>query len=480
MSTQKQLHRFIGFLLLAILLVTLTSPTYAQGGDPTPTPAPTQVAMVTFNEVWTLQNANLRVSPSTSAAVVERVDSETLLRASNTILIPGASVTLNGYTSDQWLAVTAPNGRPAYIWEGLFGHEYTDPTNLPGIRIIVQNGVPETDVNLVAAGTWAGLQYMQDHFGSTIETTTVKMFNGAISNTGEESCCMSNNASEPGVRFMVRHEAWTSRTDLQKAETAAHEMLHIWQHDIGQCLPATRPALAFWYVEGVTDNWARQAMIDRGWINEAQSDSALLMFANAETYEVAQPDWFRLWESPGNYSHFRPHNGYDWSDLAVEKLVADYGSDLWEEMCAEAVRVGGGFEGFPAIFRTVTGISTTTFYNSLPDYFASRGLPTENRLAPDVGANGCGTGSAILSRIVIRCLGVNPEANQAGFVIQPASHYGDIDEVILPTGATGRWEASTEVYFVRFSTFEWERLYTVTFVIEGTEYPITFAFHRSS
>jgi hypothetical protein len=254
----------------------------------------------------------------------------------------------------------------------LVGYELAD-AQLPGISIAAQPGVTEADLNLIAAGTWTGLQYMEAHFGSAV-TTTIKVFDTDRANTGEDSCCMANNETEPGPRYMIRHRAWLGMTDAEKISTGAHELIHIWQAQQGQCLAPVRATLGFWFAEGWTEQAAWTALVDSGWVSAEEEERHTLQFYYGDNYEQAQPDWFTLWESPGNYTHFNSHNGYNWSKIAAMKLIQDYGEDVFLRVCDQARTIGGGFENFPRVFQAALGVPARDFYANLPAFFDSLGL----------------------------------------------------------------------------------------------------------
>lgn len=424
----------------------------------------------------TLSQANLRAQAATSSAAISPLPKDarlTILESS----VEGMQVTVNGYTSSQWLRVRTESDQEGYVWSGLVAYELTDP-RLPGITIVAQPGVPDTDVNLIAAGTWTSLQYMQVKFDSTV-TTTIKIYNTDRADTGEFSCCITNSVNEPGPRFMVNHRTWVGMSDLDRVISASHEMMHVWQAQAGQCLESDRRPLGLWLIEGMAEYESWNSAVEWGWVSADEMMRRALSFGGGDRFQIAGPDWFELWENPANFNHFLENNGYPWSHLAAMKLVADYGDGILASLCQEAARVGGDFKNFPLVFSRALGILTSDFYATLPDYFTSLGLEAGEN-APQTAPSGCIAPTSVnLSRILIQCHGVNPFAGpaQAGFIIQPGSRFDEITEIRLPEGAEGRWEARTEVYFVRFPfRYVPGQVYTVVFVYDGVEYPFQFAF----
>lgn len=469
MSTRK-FNRLTGLLLLALLMA-LTSPVAGQG-DPTATPAPTEIALANVQTAVTLQQANLRPTPAASGTAVS-LASGTRLTINNPE-VEGASVTINGFTSDIWLEVTTPAGQHGFISQTLIGYEVTDPY-LPNIVMLASPVVSENDLNTIAAGAWVASEFQNGTLGSPLPLTTIRVLNADRSPMGDNSAAVATDSAGNGPYLSLLNPSWISMDTMSRALSTSHELMHRWQIANG-CLSYTRLPLGHWLTEGWAEWSAQQASVNAGWLTDTQAQTQEIRFFTAGN--VVAPT-LSTWVNPANAAAFQANYGYNWSVLAVRKLVEDYGTGVLTDLCAEAAEVGGSYSNFPRIFESVTGQTPAEFEAEFLTYVGELGfVASEPQIPVNVGANGCGSGSAALSRIRISCQGVNPDARQAGFIIQPAANFDEIDRVILPTGASGRWEASTEIYFVRFATFEWERMYTVTFVINDTEYPFTFAFRR--
>lgn len=475
MSTQKfRKNNLIGLMLLALLLA-LTSPvsTFAQE----PTPAPTAIAMDDYSIAFTTGQANVRVN-SNGGRVLETLTSGAQVTVTG--LERGNSITLNNTTSNLWLRVTTPSDTEGYLWSGLALVEVTDD-RIPNATFYVNAEVADEDVSYIASGTQLARNYLTQEFDTPDFPVSLSVYHSTSSNLAQDqgSGAVTFTNGQAAPRLYVLNPNWLNTTALGRMGTASHENVHTWQYAQG-CLTQNSLPMGNWLTEGMAEYLSQQSLVNAGLLTDEQ---ALMQETIMFGAPVINAPTLALWESPSRMSDFQANNGYTWASLAVRHLVSEYGVDVITDLCSTAAgRINIGWTGFSTTFATVTGETLSDFYTGFNGYIAELGFVERAGSAQsdigDVGANGCGTGSAVLSRIRISCQGVNPDARQAGFIIQPANHFGDITEVILPTGATGRWEERTEIYFVRFSSFEYDRVYTVTFVINGNQYPFTFAFRQ--
>lgn len=357
--------------IFGVLLLSSLGGVLAQDATAVP-PALISIDQSNATHALTLFTADIHSDPNMTSPVVITLPQDERLSILERSL-ESEAFAAHGYESSEWLRVSAESGQEGYIWSGWIGLEYTSP-DLPGITFFAQPQVTERDLNLIATGTQAGLEYIDAHLGGGV-TTTIKVFNIDRSNTGLDSCCMAaNERSEPGARYMIRHRAWQSMSDVERLETASREMMRLWQAQRGQCNPHGDPPIGFWLGVSMADYLSWESLVEAGLASAEMPLAEAKLMYHGNNYELAQPDWFKLWESAGNYAHFNSHNGYQWSYLAVAKLVQDYGEDVLVSLCHEAFQIGGDSSSAPVIFQRVVGIPVTEFYNSLPAFFALLGL----------------------------------------------------------------------------------------------------------
>lgn len=467
-----------GLILIALLTLTLL-PVSAQ--DDTLIPAmPFSISLEDAMYVTTIAQANLRLTPDTDSTIVEALPQNARL----TILeraIDGANISINGYTSAQWLRVRTVSDREGYIWSGLVSYEITNPA-LPNIVILAQSGVVENELAAVAAGAWIATEHQETTLGSLLPATTIHVLYSQRPPTGDDSAAVANDRDGNGPFLSVLNQAWLSMSDMERALTTSHELMHRWQIANG-CLSYTMQPLGHWITEGWAEWSAMQAAVLADWFTWENAMSQLTMFFGAD---VVREPHLSEWVNPANHPQFEANYGYNWAALAIGKLVEDHGINVLTDLCSEAVRVRGSYENFPRIFEDVTQQTPSQFDADFLTYITTLGFVVSNGneeaafVIPDARPNGCIPPINVnLSRILISCHGVNPDANpaQAGFVIQPGNRFDEITDIQLPEGAEGRWEERTEVYFVRFPHgYTPNQVYTVVFVYNGTDYPFQFVF----
>lgn len=224
----------------------------------------------------------------------------------------------------------------------------TPPANL---RYSIGPGVSEPDAAALREGVAIVSRYFATRLGGDRSGPAVaRVYVG----TGrEEHCCFAG----PGAFDIITsnhfwttpgapsHETWPAETE--RRELAAHEYVHVWQHEVGGGSCMRGPAR--WLSEGMAEWVAYESLIDAGLITKAQHEIFIERQLRSGRYA---PLWDLVRAFPFDVKPYAM--GY----LAVDRLVQARGPLALRDWCQ---RVGGG-EEWTSAFQAAFGEPIGDFY----------------------------------------------------------------------------------------------------------------------
>jgi hypothetical protein len=169
----------------------------------------------------------------------------------------------------------------------------------------------------------------------------------------EQYCCITQGNT---VSLVTSNPAWrtpqaaapdTWSADAERTELAAHEYVHLWQHELGgdACMLGVR-----WISEGMAESFAYSSLVASGAVEPANLDLFTRRQLRTATYVPLSS--LESWFGPASAKPFSV------AYLAVDRLLAAGGRARLRDYCE---RVGAGQE-WHAAFGAAFGESVDSFY----------------------------------------------------------------------------------------------------------------------
>lgn len=229
----------------------------------------------------------------------------------------------------------------------------------PNLEFSVGPGVSAEDVGDVREGTAIVSRYIASSLGGDRSRPAVARIR--VGTGTEEHCCF---AGPGGFDIITSQHFWTTPSapspetwtvNTERKELAAHEYVHVWQHELGTagCVRGGPR----WLVEGMAEWIAYHSLIDAGLIADGRIDVFIRRQLRSGRY-LPLSDLVRAFPFDAE--------PYAVSYLAVGLLVKKGGPVALRTWCE---RVGSG-EEWTATFQAVFGEPVAHFYARFEAYRA--------------------------------------------------------------------------------------------------------------
>lgn len=228
----------------------------------------------------------------------------------------------------------------------------------PNLAFSVGAGVSDADVADVREGTAIVSRFLASRLdGDRTRPATARIRVGTGS---EEHCCF---ADPGGFDIITSQHFWTMPSapspetwtvDTERKELAAHEYVHVWQHEVGGagCVRSAR-----WMSEGMAEWIAYHSLMAPGLVTEDR----IRVFMERQ---LRQARYLPLSDLVGSFPF--DAEPYAVSYLAVDLLARAKGPLALRDWCQ---RVGSGQE-WTAAFQAVFGEPVGDFYRRLEQFRA--------------------------------------------------------------------------------------------------------------
>ena len=218
-------------------------------------------------------------------------------------------------------------------------------------------GLLAGDIRDVHAGVGHVSAYLQTTTGRDRSSpATARM---SVGDGTDQYCCITQGStisivtSNPAWRTPPAAAADTWPADTERTELAAHEYVHLWQHELGgdACMLGVR-----WIAEGMAESFAYGSLVADGAIPAANLDVFTRRQLRSATYVPLSS--LEMAFGPARA------NPFSVAYLAVDRLLAAGGRDRLRTYCE---RVGRGQE-WHAAFLATFGETTDAFYSRFESY----------------------------------------------------------------------------------------------------------------